>query len=46
MEGYCVKCKIKVEIKNSTNKTSKNGRKMICGICGTCGTKVNRFVSG
>jgi Domain of unknown function (DUF5679) len=45
MEGYCVRCKSKKEIKDPKESTAKNGRKMVQGTC-PCGTKITVFVSG
>lgn len=45
-EGYCVKCKAKVQMQNETDATTKNGRKMKKGKCPNCGTTVCRFVKG
>ena len=45
MEGYCVKCKKKVLIKNPKEVTLKNGRKATQGTCPKCGTKVFRIGS-
>jgi hypothetical protein len=44
-EGYCVKCRHKVPIKNGVLSETKNGRPMAKGTCPTCGTKVSRFLS-
>jgi hypothetical protein len=43
-EGYCVKCRAKVQVKAGTVKVSENGRKMVQGVCPKCGTKVTRFL--
>jgi hypothetical protein len=43
-EGYCVKCKTKVTIKNGTIKESPNGRRMVQGPCPVCKTNVTRFL--
>jgi DNA-directed RNA polymerase subunit RPC12/RpoP len=40
MEGYCVKCKEKKEIKDPQEITMKNGRPATQGVCPTCGTKI------
>ncbi|MDO8682501.1 MAG: DUF5679 domain-containing protein [Armatimonadota bacterium] len=40
MEGYCVKCKAKREMKNPEKTTMKNGKPATKGICPTCGTKM------
>jgi Domain of unknown function (DUF5679) len=39
-EGYCVKEKKKVEIKDPKQVTMKNGRPAIQGTCPDCGTKI------
>jgi RNase P subunit RPR2 len=40
MEGYCVKCKEKREIKDAQEITMKNGKPAVQGTCPTCGTKM------
>jgi hypothetical protein len=45
MEGYCVKCKEKREIKDAQEVTMKNGRKAMKGKCGVCGTGMFRILS-
>jgi hypothetical protein len=42
-EGYCVKEKKKVEIKDPKQVTMKNGRPAIQGTCPDCGTKIFRI---
>jgi Domain of unknown function (DUF5679) len=42
-EGYCVKEKKKVEIKDPQQVTMKNGRPAIHGTCPSCGTKIFRI---
>ena len=37
MQGYCVKCRAKKEIKNAEIVTLKNGRQATQGVCPTCG---------
>lgn len=44
MEGYCVKCKAKREIKDANEVTMKNGRKAMKGVCPTCGTGMFRIM--
>jgi Zn finger protein HypA/HybF involved in hydrogenase expression len=44
MEGYCVKCKSKKEIKNGVKVTMKNGKKAMKGQCPTCGTGMFRIL--
>jgi hypothetical protein len=39
-QGYCVKERKKVEIKDPKQVTMKNGRPAIQGICPDCGTKI------
>ena len=46
MEGYCVKCKSKLEMKNEKKVTMKNGRPATQGICNTCGTKMFKIGGG
>jgi len=42
-EGYCVKCKKKVEIKNPKESTTKRGTKIAKGKCPVCGITVCRM---
>ena len=44
MEGYCVKCKAKREIKSANEVTMKNGRKAMKGECPSCGTGMFRIL--
>ena len=44
MEGYCVKCKDKREIKDGAEVTMKNGRKAMKGKCPTCGVEDENLV--
>ncbi len=43
MQGYCVKCRAKREIKNAETVTLKNGRQATRGVCPICGTKMFRL---
>ena len=43
MEGYCVKCKAKKQIKDPTPTTTKNGRPATRGQCPDCGTTIVRI---
>jgi hypothetical protein len=43
MEGYCLKCRTKREIKNAQSVTLKNGRPATQGVCPVCGTKITRI---
>ena len=44
MEGYCVKCKAKKEMKDAQKVTLKNGRTAMKGKCSDCGTSLFRIV--
>lgn len=41
MQGYCVKCKAKKEMKNPKAIIMKNGRPATSGACPDCSTKMN-----
>jgi Zn finger protein HypA/HybF involved in hydrogenase expression len=43
VEGYCVKCKKKREIKDPKEVTLKNKKKATKGTCPVCGTKMFRI---
>ncbi|MEM2954529.1 MAG: DUF5679 domain-containing protein [Candidatus Nanoarchaeia archaeon] len=46
VQGYCVKCKAKVEIKDPKNTTIKGkagDRPAVVGVCPKCGTKIFRI---
>lgn len=43
VEGYCVKCKAKREIKGATQVTMKNGKPAMKGTCPKCGTGMYRI---
>ncbi|MCK4714949.1 MAG: hypothetical protein KAT35_05200 [Candidatus Aenigmarchaeota archaeon] len=45
-EGFCVRCRKMVEMKNEKSVTYKNKRNAIKGECPECGTKVFKTVSG
>lgn len=42
-QGYCVKCKAKVDIKDPTESTTAKGVKIAKGKCPKCGTTVCRM---
>ena len=44
MEGYCLKCKTKKEMKDTIEITMKNGRKAMKGKCPDCGTGMFRIL--
>ncbi|MBU4345749.1 MAG: hypothetical protein KKH29_00295 [Candidatus Omnitrophica bacterium] len=44
MEGYCVKCKAKKEIKDTKEIIMKNDRKAIKGKCPDCDTGMFRIL--
>jgi len=43
IQGYCVKCHAKAEIKNPRHLIMKNKRHAVQGICPKCGTKMVKF---
>jgi len=43
MQGYCVKCRTKREIKNAKAITMKNGKPATQGVCPSCSTKMFRI---
>ena len=43
VQGYCVKCRKKVEIKDAKKITMKNGKPATKGTCPKCGTGVFRI---
>ena len=43
MEAYCLKCRVKREIKDAKLITMKNGKLATQGLCPVCGTKVFRI---
>ena len=40
MQGFCVKCRAKKEIKDPKATTLKNGSPATEGVCPDCGTKI------
>lgn len=44
-EGYCVKCRKKVQVKGGVIKETPNGRRMVQGSCPVCKTTVTRFLA-
>lgn len=44
MQGYCVKCRAKKDIKDGKEVVWKNGRRAFVGLCETCGTKIARVL--
>ena len=40
VQGYCVKCKAKQDMKDPKQITMKNGRPAVTGTCPVCGTKM------
>jgi len=42
-QGYCVKCKTKVDIKDAVESLTAKGAKIAKGKCPTCGTTVCRM---
>ncbi len=43
MQGYCVKCRARREMRNPRPVTLKNGRPATQGVCPVCGTKMFRI---
>jgi len=43
-EGYCVKCRKKVQIKDGKEVENKRGMMMMKGKCPDCGTTVCRIM--
>ncbi|MDH5696199.1 MAG: DUF5679 domain-containing protein [Dehalococcoidia bacterium] len=43
MQGYCVKCRAKREMKDTRAVTMKNGRPATQGRCSACVTKMFRI---
>jgi RNase P subunit RPR2 len=46
VEGYCVKCKSRREMKNAKSVTMKNGKPATEGVCPECGTKMFKIGAG
>lgn len=44
MDGYCVKCKAKKEMKDAEKVSMKNGRPAMKGKCPDCGTGMYRIL--
>ncbi len=40
VQGYCMKCKKKQEMKDAKAGKMKNGRDCVTGVCPECGTKM------
>ena len=40
MQGYCMKCKAKKEMKNAKAVVMKNKKPATTGVCSSCGTKM------
>ena len=45
VQGYCVKCKAKCQIKNPEIKQTSRGGYMAQGTCTSCGTKMSAMMS-
>ena len=44
VEGYCMKCKAKSEMKDVQETVMKNGMKAAKGVCSKCGTKMFKIL--
>jgi hypothetical protein len=45
VEGYCVKCKAKSQMKNPSILKTARGGYMAQGLCSKCGTKMSAMMS-
>ncbi len=45
MQGYCVKCREKREMREARSITMKNGRPATQGVCPVCATKMFKIGS-
>ena len=45
-EGYCVKCKVKRDMKDEKRMRAKNGRSGMSGVCTVCGGKMFKMIGG
>ena len=45
-EAYCMKCKVKRDMKDEKRVRTKDGRSGISGICTVCGGKMFKMVVG
>ena len=45
VEGFCVKCRAKRQMRNAKEIMTKNRRKAAQGICPVCGTKMFKFLA-
>lgn len=45
VEGYCMKCRSRREIKGAKQVTLKNGRPAMEGTCPVCNTKVVKLIA-
>lgn len=43
MQAYCMRCRVKREMKDPQQITMKNGRLATQGVCPVCGTKLFRI---
>lgn len=46
VDGWCMKCKAKREMKDVTKVTMKNGRPAMKGLCSKCDTKMFKIGDG
>ncbi len=44
MQGYCVACHTKTEMKNPKTVKTENGKPIKQGVCRECGTKTYKIV--
>ncbi|KHO45685.1 MAG: hypothetical protein QS99_C0013G0040 [archaeon GW2011_AR4] len=43
VEAYCMKCRVKVQMKNPVPSKMANGRDCVKGTCSACGTSLFRI---
>lgn len=46
MQGYCMKCRAKKDMKDAQTVTMANGKKATQGVCPVCGTKMFKIMKG
>ncbi|MBI2547025.1 MAG: hypothetical protein HYW23_01105 [Candidatus Aenigmarchaeota archaeon] len=44
MEGYCLKCRQKREMKNDQETTTAKGLRMVKGQCSICSTNMSKIL--
>lgn len=44
MEGYCVKCRVKREMKDTEESVTNKGMRIMKGQCTVCGTRMAKIL--